>query len=191
MYIKINRRKFWCWRLAVMAIGALVAMPLFAGTENPAASDTNTTEIQQLRTQLAEQSKRIDRLYEALAPQLEELEQRAAEMKKQAEEDAALKLETVCVLKDQDLTTRAQFSPVDNTFAVVTRKGAVLIFSAAGKPLRDLALPDERLAAVGYAPDGKRMLVGERALIPLKEIAPGQWVTDDKIQAEINVPRIA
>ena len=165
MNMKTNHKKFWSQQLAGLArtsIGLFVVLPLLAGPENLAASDANMTEIQQLRAQLAEQTRRIDRLYDALAPQLEELEHRAAEMKKQAEEDAALKLETVCVLKDQDLTTCAQFSPVDNTFAAVTHKGTVLIFSTAGKQLRELSLPDDRLTAFGYAPDGKRMLVGTR-----------------------------
>src|ERR1039457_455555 len=165
MNMKTNHKKFWSQQLAGLArtsIGLFVVLPLLAGPENLAASDANMTEIQQLRVQLAEQTRRIDRLYDALAPQLEELEHRAAEMKKQTEEDAALKLETVCVLKDQDLTTCAQFSPVDNTFATVTHKGTVLIFSTAGKQLRELSLPDDRLTAFGYAPDGKRMLVGTR-----------------------------
>ena len=82
--MKTNHKKFWSQQLAGLArtsIGLFVVLPLLAGPENLAASDANMTEIQQLRAQLAEQTRRIDRLYDALAPQLEELEHRAAERK--------------------------------------------------------------------------------------------------------------
>lgn len=137
-------------------LGAILVLPAFARATN------TTDEILQLREQLAEQTKRIDRLYEALAPHLADLEERAAESKKQTAEDAALKLETVCKLEDLGLTTHARFSPSENVFAVVTRKGTVQLFNLEGKQVRELSLPDEKLEAFGYAPDGKRMLVGTR-----------------------------
>jgi WD40 repeat protein len=139
----------------------VLALPAFAGPETPTPSNP-ADEISQLRQRLAEQTRRIDRLYDALGPELAQMEARAAALKKQAAEDEALKLETVCLLKDQGLTTRAHFSPADDTFAVVTSKETVQIFSLAGKPLRELSLPGERLTAFGYAPDGQRMLVGTR-----------------------------
>jgi WD40 repeat protein len=156
------------WFRSVISLAAtsitisLLAPSGFAGDSPSPATETSAAELQQLRMQVAEQGRRIDRLYDALAPQLEELEQRAAAMKKQAEEDAALKLETVCVLKDQGLTTRAQFSPTENSFAVITHKGSVQIFTTAGKNLRELALPEMKVNAIAYAPDGKRLLAGTK-----------------------------
>ena len=146
------------------AVGFVLVLSgvLALAATNPPTTDTAAT-LLRLQEQLDQQTQRLDRLYAALGPELDELEKRAAAIRKLAEEDSALKLETVCVLKDQDFTTRAQFSPVDNTFAVVRHKGTVLIFSVVGKQLRELSLPDDRLTAFGFAPDGKRMLVGTRA----------------------------
>jgi hypothetical protein len=124
-------------------------------------SDT-ASEVRLLREQLTEQTKRIDRLYDALGPQLQEMEERAAELKKQQEEDTQLKLEMVCTLVGQGLTSKAQVSPTENSFAVITRKGGVLIFSTEGKQLHELALPDKRVTAITYAHDGRRLLAGTK-----------------------------
>lgn len=140
--------------LALVVSGAMA----FAAT-NPPITDTAAT-VLRLQEQLDQQTKRIDRLYEALGPQLADLEERATELKKQTAEDAALKLDTVCKLVELGLTTQARFSPSENVFAVVARKGTVQLFNLEGKLVRELSLPDEKLEAFGYAPDGKRMLVG-------------------------------
>lgn len=145
-----------------LVIGAFVVLPMVSVAENPAETNT-ANEIHQLREQLAEQTRRIDRLYDALGPELAEREARAAELKKQTEEDALLKLEMVCTLTNLGLTTRAQFSPTEDVFAVVTRKGTVRIFNLQGQSLREVSLPGEKLEAFGYAPDGKRMLLGTRS----------------------------
>ena len=142
-----------------LALSLFVALPLLAGLENPVAPNP-IDEIQQLRQELAEQTKRVDRLYELLGPQMTELEERAAALNQQSEEDAALKLQMVCVLTNLDLTTRAQFSPAENVFAVLTRQGTLQIYNLEGKLLRALSVPGERLKTFGYALDGKRMLLG-------------------------------
>jgi small-conductance mechanosensitive channel len=80
-----------------------------AEEKNKSSADTSS-EVRQLREQLTEQTKRIDRLYDALGPELQEMEQRAAELKKQQEEDTQLKLEMVCTLVGQGLTSKAQIS---------------------------------------------------------------------------------
>jgi serine/threonine protein kinase len=100
------------------------------------------------------------RLYKALAPQLQELEQHTAELKKQQEEDKQLRLEMVCTLAGRSFTSKAQFSPVEKSFAVITRTGGVTILSTEGKQLHDLALPRDRVTAIAYAHDGRRLLVG-------------------------------
>lgn len=132
-----------------------------AEEKNKSSADTSP-EVRQLRQQLTEQTKRIDRLYDALGPQLQEMEERAAELKKQQEEDTQLKLEMVCTLVGQGLTSKAQFSPTENSFAVITRKGGVLIFSTEGKQLHELALPDKKVTAISYAHDGRRLLAGTK-----------------------------
>src|SRR5205085_380813 len=48
-----------------------------------------STILQGLQGQLDEQTKRIDRLYKAIGPQLAELEERAALLEKQQQEDKA------------------------------------------------------------------------------------------------------
>jgi len=151
------------WMLAAAPTGFLKSASAATNdtSSNPLPANV-AVELRRLREELDVQTRRLDRLFQALSPHLQELEAQAAKLKEQEEQDAALKLETVCVLKGQDLTTRAQFSPTDSTFAVVTRKGTVLIFSVTGKQLCELSLPDERLTAFGYAPDGKRMLAGTR-----------------------------
>jgi serine/threonine protein kinase/class 3 adenylate cyclase len=98
------------------------------------------------------------RLSDALAPQLKDLEQQAAEWRQQKAEDSQLKLEIVCTLAGQGLTSKAQVSPVENSFAVITRKGGVLIFSTEGKLLRRLALADKAVNAITYSPDGRGLL---------------------------------
>jgi serine/threonine protein kinase len=102
------------------------------------------------------------RLYNALRPHLAELEKDAAEWKKQDQEDKPLKLEAVCTLVGQGLTSKAQFSPSENSFAVITRKGGVLIFSSEGKQLRELAPADQEVTAIAYARDGRRLLACNR-----------------------------
>lgn len=140
-----------------------MALPPALGFAETSTPSNSASEIRQLREQLTQQTMRIDRLYEAIGPELAELEARVATLKLQAKEEEALKLETVCVLKGQGLTTRAHFSPADDTFAVVTTQGTVRIFSLAGKFLRELSLPDMRLTAFSYTPDGQRMLAGTRS----------------------------
>jgi hypothetical protein len=74
-----------------------------AAAEESPAQDTSAA-LQRLERQLDEQTKRIDRIYRLIGPNLAELEERAAELEKQQQEDKALALEQIRQVKDESLT---------------------------------------------------------------------------------------
>src|ERR1051326_8128366 len=89
------------WRI-IVACATLLAPTLLR------AADTNmppqfSTRLQ-LQSQLDEQTKRIDRLYKAIGPHLAELEERAAALESQQQEDKALGLETISRVADESLS---------------------------------------------------------------------------------------
>ena len=88
--------------------------------------------------------------------------QTARDFVRQRADDKRFQLQAVCTLSGQELTSQAQWSPTENSFAVVTRKGNVLIFSSEGKALRELTPPGGRVSTLSYTSDGKRLLAGTR-----------------------------
>ena len=116
-----------------------------------------------LQQQLDHQTKRIDRLYRALGPQLEEMEQQAAEFEKQQREDKALVMERVWESGGEEFTDRAECSPTDQSFAVLAKDGGVRICDMNGKILRRLRYGADSIRAVAYSPDGSRLLAGTAA----------------------------
>ena len=81
-----------------------VSLGMAAETTNPPPRDTSAT-LQRLQAQLDQQTKRLDRLYNAIGPQLAELEERAAAAEKQEQEDKALALEPIREVADENLTS--------------------------------------------------------------------------------------
>jgi len=132
-----------------------------------AAADASPQEpssaLLRLQDQLDQQSKRIDRLYRALGPQLEEMEQQAAAFEKQQREDKALVMERVWESGGEEFTDRAECSPADQSFAVLAKDGGVRICDMKGKILRMLRYGADSIRAVTYSPDGSRLLAGTAA----------------------------
>src|SRR5512137_1991914 len=58
---------------------ALVLLTVSAGLAGVTAADDNSPTLQQLQQRLDEQTRRVDRLYQAFGPQLTQLEREAAE----------------------------------------------------------------------------------------------------------------
>ncbi len=86
----------------------------------------------------------------------------AEELKRRAVVDDQLKLAARCTISNQNLSAQAQFSPVGNSFAVITREGAVSIFDTDGRQMREVVSPELKVTAIAYAPDGKSLLTGTR-----------------------------
>ena len=179
--MKSSNIKTWSPSLAgVMAIlvGVITALPICADTTKPMATPNAGDEIRQLREQLAEQTKRIDRLYFILGPNLQSLEAAAVKSEQQAEEDAALKLETVCVVTNHDLSDQAQFSPVDNSFAVLTREDGLRLFDAAGQQLKNFQPPGHQITCLAFSPTGSELLTGTKSWALLFwDVAKNTWLT--------------
>jgi len=130
-----------------------------AAAQEAVPQDTSST-LKRLQEQLDEQTKRIDRLYRALGPQLAELEEHAAEFEKQQAEDKALALELIREVADEDLGSIGCMNPVAAEFGVLTTDGGVRIFDAAGKPVKELRQPGQEIPCLGYSPNGKELLTG-------------------------------
>jgi WD40 repeat protein len=123
-------------------------------------------ELSKMRAELARQTERVDRLYRAFGPHLEEMEASAAEQEKQAkkqeQEDKTLGLERVWESKGGEFTDRAECSPTEGSLAVVAKDGGIRILDLDGKPLRTLRHPEESVRAISYSPDGTRLLAGTK-----------------------------
>ena len=116
-----------------------------------------------LQDQLDLQTKRLDRLYRALGPQLEEMEQQAAAFEKQQQEDKGLAMGRVWETRDDEFTDRAECSPTEQSFAAVAKDGSIRICDLNGRILRTLRHAEEAIRAVAYCPDGSRLLAGTQS----------------------------
>jgi WD40 repeat protein len=113
-----------------------------------------------LQDQLDQQTKRIDRLCKAIGPHLAELEERAAEVEKQQQEDKALALEPIREVQAESLTAIACVNPAAAEFAVLTSDGGVRIFDAGGKPVKELQQPGQEITCLAFSPNGSALLTG-------------------------------
>ena len=142
---------------------ALAACTRFAAAAAEASPQEPSSALLRLQNQLDQQSKRIDRLYRALGPQLEEMEQQAAEFEKQQREEKALMMERVWESGGEEFTDRAECSPTDQSFVVLAKDGGARICDMNGKILRRLRYGADSIRAVAYSPDGSRLLAGTAA----------------------------
>jgi len=134
--------------------------------------------VQRLQGQLDEQTKRIDRLYRAIGPHLAELEERAAAVEKQEQEDKALALERIREIRDESLTAIGCGNPAAAAFAVLTGDGGVRIFDAGGKPGRDLQRPGQVINCLAFSPNGSELLTGtEGGALLVWDVAKGSCLT--------------
>ena len=157
--MKTNRFAYPFWRLVEICTALAISIGMAAAATNPPSQDT-TAVLQRLQEQLEQQTKRIDRLYKAIGPHLAELEERAAEVEKQQQEDKALALETIREVKDESLTAIGCVNPAVAEFAVITDAGGVRTFDAAGKTVKDLQQPGEEITCLAFSPGGGELLAG-------------------------------
>jgi WD40 repeat protein len=150
----INRR----YLVTVCLMLAAATCFTLAAAEAP-PQDTSAA-LLRLQDLLEQQTKRIDRLYRAMGPHLEELEARAAEVEKQQQEDKALALERVREVQDESLAAIGCVNPAAPEFAVLTSDGGVRIFDAAGKPVKELQSPAQEITCLAFSPNGSELLTG-------------------------------
>jgi WD40 repeat protein len=117
-------------------------------------------ELRRFRVEIEEQGRRIERLYHALGPHLQEMEERAAEMRKQEEEDTVLRLDTIREVADDSLTSLGCANPALPEFAAITTDGGARFYDAQGQPSRALQRPDHHITALAFSPDGRMLLAG-------------------------------
>ena len=128
-----------------------------------------------LQEQLDQQTRRLDRLYRALGPQLEELETQAAEHEKQQQEDKALAMERIADIEGADLTPQGCMSPATAEFAVITTAGALRIYDAGGKAGKEFRAPGQAVVCAAFSPDGTMLLAGtDKGTVLTWEVATGR-----------------
>jgi WD40 repeat protein len=149
---------------------------IVAAAETP-PPDTSAS-LLRLQEQLDQQTKRIDRLYNALGAHLEELEERAAEVEKQQQEDKALALERIREVRDEGLTAIGCVNPTAAEFAVITGDGGVRIFNAGGKPVKELQQSGQQITCLAFSPNGAELLArtGKGTLL-IWDLAKGACLT--------------
>jgi WD40 repeat protein len=157
---------------------ALAASTCFTVAAAEAPAQDNASTSQRLQDQLDQQTKRIDRLYRALGPHLEELEVRAAAVERQEQEDKALALERIREVKDESLTAIGCVNPAAAEFAVITGGGGVRIFDAGGKPGKELQQPGQEITCLAFSPNGSELLTGtEGGALLVWDAAKGTCLT--------------
>ena len=148
--------------LTGILVSALVALPASAGPETPASSNPSD-DIRRLREQLAEQTKRIDHLYDALGPELPEMEARAAELKKQRAEDAVLAMKEVFRSKDEAFNSKLMFVPATRRLAVAQADGSVkLLRLPEGEVEATLDGLGDAAQCLAASADGKKIFAGTK-----------------------------
>ena len=116
--------------------------------------------VQRLQGQLDEQTKRIDRLYNALGPHLAKLEERAAAVETQHQEDKALAMERVADIEGADLSPQGCMNPAAAEFAVITSEGGLRFYDERGKVGKEFKAPGRVVVCAAFSPDGATLLAG-------------------------------
>ena len=141
-----------------LTLAASTCFAIAAGTQPP--QDTSAT-LQRLQEQLDQQTKRVDRLYRALGPQLAEMEERAAAMKKQQEEDAALAMKPLFRAEDQNFNSKLLFLPGSRRLALAGADRIIrLLALPQGKVEATLTGAEGRIECLSATADGKRLFAG-------------------------------
>lgn len=160
---------------AGIVLGGCTGFTIVAAETPP--QDTSAV-LLRLQKQLDQQTERIDRLYRALGPQLEELEVRAAEFEKQQQEDKALAMERIGEVQDENLTAIGCANPAAPEFAVITGEGGVRIFDAGGKPVKELEQSGQAITCLAFSPSGLELLTGtESGALLVWDVAKGTALT--------------
>jgi len=130
-----------------------------ARVETSASLDQRLTSIEHelvaIREQLGEQGRMLKTMYDFLDREVDLTAQQET-----AREDEILRLEAVCQIADENLTSKARFSPSKNQFAALAGDGSIWVFKTDGKLVRKVRCPGERVTAFTYSPEGQRLLAG-------------------------------
>lgn len=165
-------------RLLLAACLTLAACTCIATAAAESPAPDNSSALLRLQDLLDQQTKRIDRLYNALGPHLAELEERAAEVEKQLQEDKVLALERLREVKDENLTAIGCVNPAAAEFAVLTTDGGARIFDAGGKPLKELKSPGQEITCIAFSASGSELLTGTASgALLVWDVAKGSCVT--------------
>ena len=174
-------------------IASLIVV-LFTGGVSRADADSNSppkdvaVSLLQLQAQLAEQAKRIDRLYSALGPQLAEMEERAAALKEMLEADSALAMKTVAHVTDENFTSKLMFLPGSRLLALAGRDHTIrLLTLPEGTVFATLSDAEGSIECLAVAADGKTIFAGtdkglvfawlekEKTNTPVMVASTGDW----------------
>ena len=148
------------FRSLLAASVVLAACPGFTLlAAEPPPPDTASA-LLRLQQQLDQQTLRIDRLYRALGPNLEELEARAAVLKKQQEEDASLAMERIADVEAQDFSRQGCMNPAAAQFAVIIAMGGLRLYDEHGEAGKEFKAPGEVVTCAAFSPDGAALLAG-------------------------------
>ncbi len=190
-------------QLSPMLLLALLLAQGAMAAADAQVQDSSAT-LLRLQQQLDEQTKRLDRIYRALAPHLEELEAQAAARETQQREDKALAMERIADIEGDDLSPQGCMSPTAEEFAVITSAGGLRIYDAAGKAGKEFNAPGEKIVCAAFSPDGTTLLAGtHKGTLLTWEVATGQsavvagnvgktvgrvaWLGNDRLAWAVNV----
>jgi sugar lactone lactonase YvrE len=143
--------------LACLALAACACLGAVAA--QPPSQDVSAA-LQRMQGQLDQQNQRIERLYRALGPHLEELEARAAEAEKREREDKALAMERIADVEAQDFSLQGCMNPAAAQFAVITSTGRLRIYDEHGEAGKEFKAPGEVVTCAAFSPDGAALLAG-------------------------------
>jgi WD40 repeat protein len=159
--MKLDCHFFRTILLPILAGLMLLMLSPCALAQSPATQPApSLSEIQRLNERLDEQTRRIDRLYRAVGPMLEQLEQQAAELEKQQQDDARLAIPRVAEVTARELSIYGCMNPAAAEFAVITTTGAVHIYDAQGNRKNQISAEGQLISAIAFSPDGKTLLAG-------------------------------
>ncbi|MBE0557678.1 MAG: hypothetical protein IH628_10645, partial [Proteobacteria bacterium] len=151
--------------VAACILGSVLAADVSPGAE---ADDFESirSELRSIREQLEKQGRQIDTLYRVvdaemnLVERLKGADELRAVREREAVQEEKLALERVWESSGSGFTDRAECSPTQPSFAVVTKDGGICICDLDGKVLQDLRHGEERVTTAAYSPDGARLLAG-------------------------------
>ena len=139
----------------------LAASTGFLVTAAEGPSQATPATLQRLLEQLDVQTKRIDRLYNAIGPHLPELEERAAAMRKQQEEDTALAMKPVFRAEDENFNSKLVFMPGSRRLALAGADRTIrLVALPQGKVEATLTGAEGDIGCLAVTADGKRLFAG-------------------------------
>jgi len=139
----------------------LAAGPGFTVAAAEASPQEPSSALLRLQDLLDQQTKRIDRLYNAIGSQLAELEERAAAVKKQQEEDAALAMKAVFRAEDENFNSKLLFLPGSRRLALAGNDRTIrLLALPQGKVEATLTGAEGGINCLAVTADGKRLFAG-------------------------------